>query len=112
MLEFFGAAVFVSVGNNLFNSKFTTYMQELNIPGLDAAKIVQDGATSLRQSVPAVYLPEVLDAYMRALRWPFRISLILACLSTLGCLGMELKKFKGHDEKDPITESESSVDEK
>ncbi|THC87009.1 hypothetical protein EYZ11_013546 [Aspergillus tanneri] len=68
--------------------------------------------TSLRQSVPAEYLTEVFDAYIRAMRWLFQILLILACLFILSCLGTELKKFKGYNKKTPITESESSVDEK
>ena len=112
MLEFFGAAVFVSVGNNLFNSKLTSYIEALDIPDLDAFGIVQNGATTLREMVPAEYLPEVLAAYMRALRWPFRISLILACLSLFGSAGLEWKKFKGNEQKNAATDSGSSDVEK
>ncbi|PVH92014.1 MFS general substrate transporter [Periconia macrospinosa] len=107
MLQFFGAALFVSVGNNLFNVKLLQYIDDLSIPGVDSHSVVRSGATALRQSVPTDYLEDVLDAYMRALRWPFRVSLVLACLSLLGAIGLEWKKIKGHDPKSTIVEDES-----
>lgn len=109
MLEFFGAAIFVSVGNNLFNTRLFRSIEALNIPNLDTANVVQSGATTLRQLVPAEYLPDVLVAYNDALRWAFRISLILACLSILGAVGMEWKKIKGHEKVEQEVSNGSST---
>lgn len=100
MLEFFGGALFISVANNVFNTKLIQYINELKIPGVDALTLVQNGATALRRSVPAQYLQLVLDVYMDALQFAFRIALILACLSFLGAAGMERKRVKSEDTKE------------
>ena len=107
MMQFFGPAISVSVANNLFNSKLIGYIEALKIPGLDVHNLVQGGATIIRRVVPREYVPSVIEAYMRALRWTFRISLILSCLSIFGVLAMEWRKIKGPDAKEE-TGSEAS----
>lgn len=106
--QFLGAAVFVSVSNNVLNSKLIRYIGQLNIPGLDAASLVQSGATSIRSSVSAEYLPAVLAAYMKALKWSFRMSLIFSCVSIIGSLGMEWKRIGGSVKEDEMIRTGSS----
>lgn len=96
--QFLGSAIFVSAQNNIFNSKLITYIGELNLPGVDVLRLVQSGATALRHTLPADQVPLVLEAYMKALQWAFRISLIFAALSLIGALGLEWKKVKGKDD--------------
>ncbi|KAI5855061.1 major facilitator superfamily transporter [Durotheca rogersii] len=109
MAQFFGASIFLGVGNNVFATKFIGYVDALRIPGLDGHTLVSAGATTLRDAVPAEYLPQVLDAYMDALTWTFRISLILECLAIFGAVGMEWKRVRGHGgEKAPSANPSSA----
>lgn len=94
MLEFLGGSIFISAANNLFNSQLRSRIEVLRIPGVDAAAVINGGATSLQRIVPEADLPRALEAYMEALRWPFRLALILACLATLGVVGMEWKTMR------------------
>jgi len=93
-LQFFGGALFVSIGNNIFNSKLVQYVSDIGIPNFDASKIVQAGATQLRHAVPGEYLPQVLTAYNQALRLVFRTGLAMACLSFLAALPLEWRDVK------------------
>lgn len=107
--QFLGAAVFVSVCTNILNSLLIQYIRELYIPGLDVSTLVQAGVTSVRSSVDPEYVPAVLEAYMRALQWCFRVSLIFACISIIGSLGMEWKRVEGATTKNQeVTEIASS----
>lgn len=96
MLQYLGGSIFVSAANNLFNTRLVRVMTHLNIPGLDVSQVIS-GATALRSLVPKEYLPQVLEAYMLALRDALRVALILACLSILGVFGMEWRRIKGHE---------------
>ncbi|KAI0390137.1 major facilitator superfamily transporter [Xylariaceae sp. FL0594] len=110
MAQFFGASIFLGVGNNVFSTKLIGYVDELKIPGINGHDISLAGATTLRDLVPPQYLPQVLEAYMEALRWTFRISLILITLAIFGAVGMEWKRVRGHepDEKS-ITDRSGDV---
>lgn len=92
--QFFGGALFVSIGNNILNSKLVQFVNDIGIPNFDAGKVVQAGATELRHAVPAEYLPQVLVAYNEALRLVFRAGLAMACLSVLAALPMEWRSMK------------------
>lgn len=92
--HFFGGALFVSIGNNVFNSKLVQYVSAIGIPNFDARKVIQAGATELRQAVPAKYLPQVLVAYSEALRLVFRAGLAMSCLSILAALPLEWRSMK------------------
>ena len=108
--QFFGGALFVSIGNNIFNSKLLQYVSNIGIPNFDASKVIQAGATELRQAVPAEYLPQVLVAYNEALRLVFRAGLAMSCLSILAALPLEwrsMKPPKKSEESDAESRSES-----
>ncbi|KAL9044523.1 MAG: hypothetical protein Q9214_002341 [Letrouitia sp. 1 TL-2023] len=104
--QFFGGAIFVSIGNNILNSKLVQYVGDINIPNYDASKVVQAGATELRRAIPDGYLPRVLIAYNEALRLVFRAGLAMACLSVLAALPLEWRSMK------PTKESEGKRTEK
>ncbi|RYO83499.1 hypothetical protein DL766_004975 [Monosporascus sp. MC13-8B] len=96
MAQFFGASIFLGVGNNVFETKLIGYVNAMEIPELEGHTLVSAGATTLRDLVPVEYLPGVLDAYMKALGWTFRISLILEGLAIIGAVGMEWKRVRGY----------------
>ena len=85
-LQFFGGALFVSVGNNILDNKLVQYVTDIGIPDFDAARLVQADATKFRKVVPISYLPSVLVAYNDAVRWTFRVGLIMAALSILSAI--------------------------
>lgn len=101
MAQFLGASIFLGVGNNIFATKLIGLINGLHASGLDGHTVVSAGATGLRDVVPEQYLPDVISAYMEALRWTFRLSLILECVAFLGAIGMEWRKVRGHDSRKP-----------
>lgn len=108
--QVFGGAPFVSIGNNIFNNKLVQYVSHIGISNLDATKVIQAGATELRQAVAAEYLPQVLVAYNEPLRLVFRAGLAMSCLSILAALPLEwrsIKPPKQSDESDRESRSES-----
>ena len=107
-LQFFGGALFVSIGNNIFNSKLVEYVSDIDIPKFDASKTVQAGATELRKAVPAEYLPRVLVAYNEALRLVFRAGLAMACISILATLPLEWRSMKPPKKSDGESPRESN----
>lgn len=85
--QLLGAAVFVSVGENVLGNQL---LQRLSgIPGYSQSLITSGGATSLLDSVPADLMAIVLTAYNEALRKVFQIGLILSCLAVLGTATLE-----------------------
>lgn len=105
--QFFGAALFVSIGNNVVNAKLVSGVRSLGIPDFDASSIVKMGATEVRRMVSKEWLAAVLEVYNGALRWAFRIAVIMACLSILAVVPMEWKNLK----KPKKVEDETSASE-
>lgn len=92
--QFFGGALFVSIGNNILNSKLVSYVNAIGIPDFDVGNVLQAGATEFRRTVPVEYLPQVLTAYNAALRLVFRAGLAMACFSVLGALPLKWRSMK------------------
>nr|WOL36634.1 MFS transporter [Pseudogymnoascus verrucosus] len=92
--QFLGGAVFVSVAENVFNSRLRSNIVALQILGLDPAVMVKVGATELRNVVSPSQLHVVLLAYNDAITKAFQISLITSCLTILGASGMEWRSTK------------------
>ncbi|KAI5196680.1 MFS general substrate transporter [Aureobasidium subglaciale] len=87
-------AIFVSVGQNLFGTRF---IQELEGSGiLNADQILQTGATNIRNEVSDKDLPEVLFVYNRALRSVWILGIAMACISILGSCTLEWRSVKGY----------------
>jgi hypothetical protein len=95
-----GGTVFISVAQSIFASKLGEYLGD--VKGVDASAIVKYGATWLRHLVPTELLPQVLDAFSRALAKTFYVSLATCCVANFGALGMEwrsIEKGEGQGEK-------------
>lgn len=110
----FGGAVFVSVGQNVFLDKLIARVAA-TVPrsSFNPAIIASTGATELRHIVPPQALPVVLQAYNWAIvNGPMVVSVILACLTVLGAVGMEWKNLKkGHDKQKKDVEHEAAAEE-
>ncbi|KAI7306800.1 MFS general substrate transporter [Hortaea werneckii] len=91
-----GGAIFVSVGQNVLNSKLLSGIVRL-VPDLSPERILSTGATDLRQIVPAHDLQAVLVAYNSALRQVFVVATAMACLAALGAFGLEWRSVKAKE---------------
>lgn len=83
-VQLFGGAVFASVATNIFNNHLVTHLIK-NVPGVDAQMVVNAGATNLDRVVPPEFLEQVLVVYNNAIMETFKLALILACISSIGC---------------------------
>jgi hypothetical protein len=87
-----GGAVFTSVGSNVFNNKLAQALQ--GVAGLDAAAVVQSGATQLRNLVGPQQLPAVLRAYNGAIVDCFYVGVAMSCTAVLGAVWMPWVSIK------------------
>ena len=98
-----GGSLFASVGQNIFSNRLVKDL--VTLPGIKSASaIVSTGATDIRHVVESQYLPQVLNAYNKALTDVFKVPLALACFSIVGALAMEwrsVKKGRQHQDDDP-----------
>ena len=92
-----GGAVFISVGNNLFDSKLTSGLARIS--GIDIAGVTGTGATDFRNHIPATLLPQVLKAYNAALQNTFYLITAMACATIFGSLTMEWRSVKKDKQK-------------
>lgn len=92
-----GGAVFLSVGNNLFDSRLGEKLRA--IPGINIGSVVDAGATEIRHMVPANLLPQVLLAYNSSLRTAFYLSVALTCMTIFGSSAMPWKSIKQQPKK-------------
>ncbi|KAF7302872.1 Major facilitator superfamily transporter [Mycena kentingensis (nom. inval.)] len=93
-MQTLGGALFVSVGQNVFTNKLVEGLMD-KVPSLDPSIVLNAGATSLRNVVPAQTVPAVIEAYNHALVSAFYVSTALGALSIFGALAMEWKSVKG-----------------
>ncbi|KAL4939362.1 hypothetical protein BDV06DRAFT_231092 [Aspergillus oleicola] len=97
-LENLSAAVFVSVGQNVFSNQLTANVRHY-APSVDAAKLVEGGA-----------LEAVLVAYNKALTETFYVCVGLSCVGILGVVVLEwVDVRKGKGEKVEKMEGEEGV---
>jgi MFS family permease len=78
-----GGAVFLSVGNSVFQNKLLQASAAGVLNGLDIKKIIDSGAASFRHLVPAEDLPAMLEVYNKALTTVFIVSIPLGTLAAL-----------------------------
>ncbi|KAF2215462.1 hypothetical protein CERZMDRAFT_110127 [Cercospora zeae-maydis SCOH1-5] len=89
-----GGAIFVCVGQNVFNTSLVNGLVEL-VKDLDPMTIINTGATDIRTIVPPQDLEQVLVIYNTALRHVFVVGVIMAALSALGSFALEWRSVKG-----------------
>ena len=90
--QLLGAAVFVSIGQNVLDNQLIYRLSDL--PGFSNSLVSSGGAASLLEVVHADQRETVLTAYNEALRKVFQIGLILSCLASLGVFLMEWRSLK------------------
>jgi hypothetical protein len=94
-MQSLGGAVFASVGQNTFLAKFVEQLQDFPPGVLNMGQLIHTGATDIRKVVSPESLPLVIDAYNYALmHGPMFVSIITACLTFVGALGIELRSTK------------------
>ncbi|KAI8161523.1 Efflux pump aflT [Colletotrichum sp. SAR 10_65] len=101
--------IMLAIAQNLFQS---TLLKELTnkVQQVDAKVIIDHGAYGLKSMATEKYGAEaataVLKAYNEALRSTFLLSIVLACLTLLACLGTEWRSVKEQTKKtDEIEEA-------
>lgn len=90
----FGGALFVSVGQNVFNNRLIDQIVA-NVQGVDPSIILYVGATSLKEAIPPQFLQGIQEAYNTALTETFYIAVAMVCLGGIGAVFVEWKSVKG-----------------
>ncbi|MCJ1314764.1 hypothetical protein MMC15_000076 [Xylographa vitiligo] len=108
--QLLGAAVFVSVGENVLDNQLVQRLSGL--PGFNSSLITSGGATSLINSLPANLRGAVLTDYNEALRKVFQIGLIVTCLTILGSAMLEWRSVLKKSEANAGDESNGAAEEK
>ncbi|EFQ30802.1 major facilitator superfamily transporter [Colletotrichum graminicola] len=90
-----GGAIFISVGNTLFQNHLLQASAQNMVPGVDIRAVLEGGATAFRDVVPASALPMMLTVYNEALRVAFTAAIPLAGVSVIAACFMEWKSVKG-----------------
>lgn len=92
--QLLGGSIFVSAAESVFDSKILAKLAASDVPGIDAAAVVAAGTTELRTHVPMQYLTTVLADYNECLMQAFRIGMVMACVMTVGVVGVEWRSVK------------------
>lgn len=100
--QMLGAAVFVSVGENVLDGQLAMRLRRL--PGLADIDVTSAGATSVIAGLTGNVREMALLAYAEALRRVFLIGVVLSCVAVLGAVSLEWKsvlkkKGRGSAEK-------------
>lgn len=93
-MQTLGGALFVSVGNNVFNNKLVEELVH-NLPGTNPKDVLNAGTTNLRSALPAEIVPGVILSYNNALTTSFLVATALAAIAIIGAVFMEWKSVKG-----------------
>ncbi|GAB1310999.1 Major facilitator superfamily domain-containing protein [Madurella fahalii] len=93
-----GAAVFVSIGNIVFQHQLLRATASHVLSDMDIKKLIDGGAAAFRQLVPADMLPQVLEIYNEALIEVFTMSLPLGALAAIISCFIEWKSVKEEGE--------------
>ncbi|KAI0411703.1 putative efflux pump [Xylaria grammica] len=93
-MQTLGGALFVSVGNNVFNNKLISELAH-RVPSLNPADVVRAGSTNIRGAFPADVVPAIILSYNNALTLAFIVATALIAVSIFGAGFMEWKSVKG-----------------
>jgi hypothetical protein len=89
-----GGALFISVGQNVFQNELIKNLVAV-VPGLNADKVVNVGATQLQSVIPPQYLSGVLVAYNESLVKTFYVVVAMSAVSLLGSALVPWNSVKG-----------------
>ncbi|KAI8288216.1 Efflux pump roqT [Colletotrichum sp. SAR11_57] len=89
-----GGAIFVSVGNTLFQNYLLRAAAKNLVPGVNIRVVLRAGATAFRTAVPASALPRMMTVYNDALRVTFTAAIPLAGVAAVAACFMKWKSVK------------------
>jgi hypothetical protein len=89
-----GGALFISVAQNIFSTQLLKNLRNV-VPDLDPTIVLQAGATTLVQKVPAEFLRGVRLAYNDSIMSAFLVATAMAVVSVLGSVAFQWKSVKG-----------------
>ncbi|KAK0730372.1 major facilitator superfamily domain-containing protein [Lasiosphaeris hirsuta] len=89
-----GGAIFLSVGNSVFQNQLLKASAENLLPGVDIKKVIDSGAAAFRNIVPAEERPAMLEVYNRALQTVFIVGIPLGALAAIASCFIEFKSVK------------------
>jgi len=108
-----GGAIFLSVGNSVFQNHLLKASAENLLPGINIKKVIDAGAAAFRELVPADKLPIMLEVYNEALRKVFIIGIPLGALAAFISCFIEFKSVKTktalEKKEEGATDSENSA---
>lgn len=108
LMQQLGGAVFLSVGQNVFATALVRRL--VGFAGLDAQRIVDTGATDIRNVVPAGEMDAVVDAYNHSITRVFLLAAILSACTIAGVAMMEWKSIKGMKDAKAVDGKADSVE--
>jgi len=94
-MQTLGGALFVSVGNSVFNNELVQQLSKRLPSGVTPEQVIAVGTTHLRKGLPADILPDVILSYNNALTTAFIVATALAALTVFGSGFIEWKSVKG-----------------
>ncbi|KAK3986898.1 major facilitator superfamily domain-containing protein [Cladorrhinum sp. PSN332] len=89
-----GGAIFLSVGNSVFQNQLIKASRANMLPGVDIKKVIDAGAAAFRRLVPDDELPIMLEVYNNALRMVFVVGIPLGALAAFISCFIEWKSVK------------------
>ncbi|KAI0160797.1 MFS general substrate transporter [Xylariaceae sp. FL1272] len=91
-----GGALFISVGNTVFESKLASLIEAVGdqLDGVDPRALIEAGAIAFRDLVTDEQLPILINIYNEALHQVLTIAIPLAGLSFLACCCFEWRSVK------------------
>lgn len=89
-----GGAIFVSVGNSVFQHQLMKASAANLLPGIDIKQVIEAGATAFRDLIPAEQLPAMIQIYNQAIRTVLIVPIPLGVLATLIACFIEFKSVK------------------
>ncbi|KAI0011961.1 major facilitator superfamily domain-containing protein [Xylariaceae sp. FL0662B] len=89
-----GGAMFISIGNSVFQNRLQSLVGKTDIPGVDVKTIIAAGAVAFRKLVPEDELPALLEQYNSALHTVFLVAIPLGGLAWFACCLLEWKSVK------------------
>lgn len=94
-----GGAVFLCVGQNVFQSRLLAELAA-RVPDVDPAAVIAAGAEQLESKLADLFPGDedtvlaILESYNIGLRQVWVVALVLICLSGIGVVGMEWRSVK------------------
>ena len=89
-----GGAIFVSVGNSVFQHQLMKASTTNLVPGIDIKQVIAAGATAFRDLIPAEQLLAMIQVYNKAIQTVLIVPIPLGVLATLIACFIEMRSVK------------------